>query len=189
MHRYRFSALLLAGLVAGCATASSHRPVEVLDERTGVTFASLKQPIELVPNAEGAILGKRSSFAYLGPVEWDRMGGISYSLWVHIAPGTDHQAVDVHSAAAVSLVLDDGSLTLSPVEIPKLGHDPYQAAVPWGQTVYFDLNVGMLKKMASSQKFELDVRATDDSTLRFFPTYPARATLLEYMHSRGITDD
>ena len=191
MHVYRFSVVLILGVMAGCASQSSTKPVEALDERTGMTLASLKEPIELIPNAQNAALafGKRTSFAYLGPVEWNRMGTIGYSLWIHIAPGNDHQAVDIRAPGAVTLFLDDGPLVLSSVEMPNLGKGPYQPVVSWGQTAYFELNVDMLKKMAASLKLELDVRATDDSTLSFFPSHETRRTLTEYVHGRGITDD
>src|ERR1700682_2926727 len=108
--------ILLIGLVSGCAGRSGTKPVEVLDERSAVTFGALKEPIEFVPSAQNAVLimGKHSSFAYLGPVEWNRSGVLSYGLWVHISPGNDRQAGDIQAPDAVSLSLDDGPLALSP---------------------------------------------------------------------------
>src|SRR5258708_20154582 len=87
----RIPIILLVGLTAACAGQSSIKPVEVLDERTAVTFGALKQPIELLPSAQDAmlILRKRATFAYLGPVEWNRSGALSYGLWLPIAPGND----------------------------------------------------------------------------------------------------
>src|SRR6266851_7313423 len=119
----RIPIILLVGLMAGCAGQSSIKPVEVLDERTAVTFGALKQPIELLPSAQNAvlILRKRTTFAYLGPVEWNRSGALSYGLWIHIAPGNGRQAGDIHASAAVALVLDDGPLALSLIEAPTLG--------------------------------------------------------------------
>jgi len=71
-----FAAALILALAAGCAGQSSTKPVEVLDERTGMTLAALEEPIELLPSLQGTnfAAGKRATFAYLGPVEWDRMG-------------------------------------------------------------------------------------------------------------------
>jgi hypothetical protein len=177
--------------MAGCASQSSTKPVEALDERTGMTLASLKQPIELLPSAQNAALafGKRTSFAYLGPIEWNRMGTIAYGLWIHIAPGNDRQAGDIHTPAAVTLILDDGPLSLSPIEVPTLGHDPYERVVSWGQTAYFDLTTETLKRMAASRRLELDVRAVDDSTISFSSSQDTRATLTEYVKGRGITGD
>jgi len=178
--------------MAGCASRSSTKPVEVLDERTAVTFGALKQPIELLPSAQDAvlILRKRVTFAYLGPVEWNRSGTLSYGLWIHIAPGNDRQPGDIHASAAAALILDDGPLSLSVMEeAPKLGREPYRAVASWGQTAYFELDVGTLRRMAASSKLELDVRAADGSTLSFSPTVDTRAVLKQYMQDRGITGD
>jgi hypothetical protein len=183
--------VLLLGLMAGCGGQASTKPVEVLDERTGVTVGALKEPIELVAGAQISALGsdRRTSFAYLGPVEWNRSGAISYGLWVHIAPANGGQPGDIHAPAAVTLILDDGPLDLSPIDAPKLGLDPYKPVVSWGQTAYYDLTIEALRRMAASGKFELDVRAADGSTLSFAPTVDIRTTLNQYMQARGITRD
>jgi hypothetical protein len=187
----RIPVILLGGLMAGCTSLSSTKPVEVLDERTAVTFGALKEPIELVQSAQNAvlILGKRNSFAYLGPVEWNRSGVFSYGLWIHIAPGNDRQAGDIHSAAALTLVLDDGSLALTPIEAPALGRPPYRPVASWGQTAYFGLTVEALRHMAASKKLELDVHSVDDSVITFTPTVDTRVVLTQYMKDRGITGD
>jgi len=184
--------MLLAGLMAGCASQSSTKPVEVLDERSAVTFGALKEPIELLPSAQNAvqILRKRASFAYLGPVEWNRSGALNYGLWIHIAPGNDRPTGDIHAPAAVALILDDGPLELSLMEeTPKLGREPYRPVASWGQTAYFNLDVATLRRMAASGKLELDVRAADGSTTSFIPTVDTRAVLTKYMKDRGITGD
>ena len=179
------------GWLAGCANPSALRPVEILDERTGVTLSALKEAIELLPGARNAALisGERPSFAYLGPVEWNRSGVISYGLWIHIAPGNDRQPGDIHASSALTLILDDGPLALILMEAPKLGRDPYREAVAWGQTAYFDLNVAGLKRMAASRKLELDLRAVDGSIIGFSPTVDAQASLTQYLQARGITGD
>jgi len=183
--------MLLVVLMAGCASQSSTKPVEVLDERTALTFGALKEPIELLPSAQNAvlILRKRTTFAYLGPVEWNRSGALSYGLWIHIAPGNDRQTGDIHASAAAALILDDGPLELSLIEAPKLGREPYRPVASWGQTAYFDLDVGTLRRMAASSKLGLEVRAADGSTASFIPTVDTRAVLTQYLKDRGITGD
>jgi hypothetical protein len=93
MRRLWIPASLGIVLLSACESASSIKPVEYLDDRTAMTVGSLKEPIELVPSLhQGGLhmlsnlgnLGKKVSFAYLGPVEWDRSGSIVYGLWVHI---------------------------------------------------------------------------------------------------------
>ncbi len=188
-------AVCLFMLLSACSTPTTIKPVEYLDDRTAMTVGSLKEPIELVPSIrQGGLhlitnLGKRLSFAYLGPVEWDRSGSIVYGLWVHIAPGTDRPIADIRSNAALTLVLDNGTRVLSPIDAPQLGRGAYQPVASWGQTAYFELTTEMLKQMAASQKLELDVRAADNSVVDFVASSDTRETLTNYMHSRGITGD
>jgi hypothetical protein len=182
-------------LMNACGTPGSIKPVEYLDDRTAMTVGSLKEPIELVPSLrQGGLhvitnLGKRVSFAYLGPVEWDRSGSIVYGLWVHIAPGNDRPIADIRSNAAITIVLDNGTRVLTPIDAPQLGRGAYQPVASWGQTAYFELTVEMLKQMAASEKLELNVRAADDSIVNFIASGDTRETLSDYMHARGITDD
>jgi hypothetical protein len=188
---------LILVLLSACASQPSSKSVEYLDDRTAMTVGSLKEPIELVPSLRqgagmhvlGSLVGKKISFAYLGPVEWDRSGAIVYGLWIHIAPGNDRPIADIRSPTALTLVLDGGTRVLTPIDAPQLGRGAYQAAASWGQTAYFELTVEMLKQMAASAKLELNVRAADDSIVNFIAGSDTRETLTDYLHSRGITDD
>jgi hypothetical protein len=198
MRHLWISVGLILVLLSACVSESSLKPVEYLDERTAMTVGSLKEPIELVPSLHqqgtglhvlGSLLGKKVSFAYLGPVEWDRSGAIVYGLWIHIAPGNDRPIADIRSPEALTLILDGGTRVLTPIDAPQTGRGAYQAAASWGQTAYFALTVEMLKQMAASKKLELDVRADDDTIMNFVASGDARETLAAYLHSRGITDD
>jgi hypothetical protein len=186
-----FWAAVALGFLVGCAGQSSIKPAEVLDEGTGMTVGALQEPIEFVESSQNAALanGKRTSFAYLGPIEWDQMGEITYALWVHVAPGNDAQVGDIRARGAVTLQLDDGPLVLLPIDAPKVGRGPYKPIASWGQTGYFKLDVEMLKRMAASQKLALDFHAVDDSTINFLPSHDTRTTLMQFIHARGITDD
>ena len=182
-----------AQLMSACGTPGSIKPVEYLDDCRRCRRS--REPIELVPSLrQGGLhiitnIGKRVSFAYLGPVEWDRSGSIVYGLWVHIAPGNDRPIADIRSNAAITIVLDNGTRVLTPIDAPQLGRGAYQPVASWGQTAYFELTVEMLKQMAASQKLELNVRAADDSIVNFVASGDTRETLSDYMHARGITAD
>jgi len=181
--------IVAAGVLAGCA---STKPAEVLDERTGTTVGALQDPIEFVETAQNAALvvgGKRTSFAYLGPLEWDRSGEITYGLWLHVAPGNDKPVGDIRSEGSVRLDLDDGSVVLSPIDASISGVGPYRPVAAWGQTAYFRLDVAMLKRMAASQKLDLNFRAPDESLVEFLPSRDTRTTLTQFLHARGITGD
>jgi hypothetical protein len=177
-----------ACLSGGCSGPATRQPVEHLDSRTGVTVATLKRPVEFV-EAGALNIGKRTSFAYLGPVEWDRMGEIRYGLWMHVAPGNDRAVVDITSPAAVNLRLDAEVVTLSPLEAPKLGVEPYPAAAPWGQTSYFTLSIELLKRLATADRLRLQVRGVDGQSVEFESVRATRPMLAEFARSRGITVD
>ena len=183
--------VMLFGLLLGCAGQPSTKPVESLDERTGVTVTSLKKSIELLPSAQFSALAPHNgtSFAYMGPVEWNRSGEFSYGLWVHIAPGNGAQFGDIHAPDALTLTLDDGPVPLTVLQAAKLGSEPYPQAVSWGQTAYFALTIETLRRMAASRKLELDVHATDGTVIAFSALVDMRATLAEYVQSRGLTGD
>jgi hypothetical protein len=184
--------VLLLPLIAGCAAGSSGKAVEYTDDRTAMTVGALKEPIELVPSVRSSgivFFGKRTSFAYLGPIEWDRSGSFAYGLWIHIAPGSDQSMADIRAPAALTLVLDGGPQVLVATDAPALGQGAYRPVASWGQTSYFELSVEMLKRMAASQKLELDVRAVDGSTVSFVPARDTRTTLTDYLLARGITGD
>jgi hypothetical protein len=177
-------------LLAGCAGQSQIKPAEVLDEKSGMTVGALQEPIEFVESARSPsqVNGRRTSFAYLGPIEWDMMGQITYGIWIHVAPGNDTQVSDIHAPGAVKLILDDGAVVLSLMDPPKLGHGPYQPIASWGQTAYFAVDAPTLKRMAASSKLTLDFR-TGDGTIDFPPSHETRETLTQFVRARGITDD
>jgi len=183
--------VMLAGLLAGCAGQSSIKPAEMLDERTGETVGALQEPIEFLENDPSAVLanGKRTSFAYLGPVEWDKSGEISYGLWVHVAPGNDRAVGNFHLKGAVTLTLDGEPVVLTPMDAPKVGSGPYRPIASWGQTAYFGTDAAMLKRMAASEKLTLIFQGADQANVEFLPTHETRATLQKFDLARGITAD
>ena len=185
-----FLLALLLGVLWGCAGASARKPDEVLDERTGITWAALRQPIELVQGAQSAVVSRtQPSFAYLGPVEWNRSGDISYSLWVHVVPGSDRQVGDIHGDGAVTLMLDDGPFVLIPAEPTRVGREPYKRIASWGQTANFQLDVKGLIRLAASHKLVVDIRGTDGSAVPFNAPDDTHALLSEYLRGRNITAD
>jgi hypothetical protein len=183
--------VIAGGLLAACAGQSAIKPAEVLDERTGMTVGALQAPMEFVESAENSVMakGNRISFAYLGPVEWDRSGDITYALWVHVAPGNDKPVGDIRARGALTILLDDGPLILTPSDAPAAGSGPYQPIASWGQTSYFAVDVQALKRMAASHKLLLDFRGEHQPTVEFAATHDTRLTLTQFLQARGITAD
>jgi hypothetical protein len=178
-------AMVLLG--EGCAGPQA-KPVELLDQRTGVTVAILEKPVEFV-QFEGVPFGKRANFAYLGPVEWNRMGAYSYGLWLHVAPGNDAQIGDIHRPGTVTLVLDDGPWVLEPIDPPERVGDAYRAVVSWGQAAYFELSVAELQRLGASSQLELECRSADGSLIALRSGRDAHAALADYVHERHLSAD
>ena len=188
MSRYLPAPLLFTCMLAACTGMQVQQPVELLDDRTGITVAALQRPIELTQR-EIVAVGKRPSFAYLGPVEWNRMGSFTEGLWLHLAPGQDQPLADLHDGAAPELELDDGPLELHPAAVPALGREPYQPAVTWGQTGYFSLSVHDLRRLAASARLTLRCSAADGSRVSFTNSVDPRPQLQAYVQSRALTGD
>jgi hypothetical protein len=190
MHRpprpYTLVILCLSlALLSGCASEGSIKPAESLDETTGMTVGSLEKPLELVQSAQVAFATEAHvSFAYLGPVEWDNMGAITYGLWVHLAPANDWQFDDIKAPGTVVLALDDGARALKLAEPPAATRGPYRPVASWGQTAYFDLDLDTLKRMASSRNIQLVFKA-GGTPVRFAAAPDARETLTRFLHARG----
>jgi hypothetical protein len=191
--RIAFGSLIFLVSLAGCALQTSTKPVEYLDERTAATIGALKDPIEFTPSLGVVAMdkagGKQISFAYLGPVEWDKAGAYGYGLWVHVIGGSNWTPANIHSPSTVTMVLDDENISLVPMEGPKLGREAYKPVANWGQTGYFELNVKLLQHMAASQKLNLDVRGTDGNTVTFVPVRDTRPVLGEFVSARALTGD
>jgi hypothetical protein len=191
--RIAFGSLILLFGLAGCAVQNSTKPVEYLDERTAATVGALKDPIEFTPSlnivAADKAGGKQISFAYLGPVEWDKAGNYGYGLWVHVAGGSNWTPADIHAPGSITLVLDDASIELIPMDGPKLGRDAYKPVASWGQTGYFELTIKLLQQMAASQKLNLEVRGAEGSAATFVPVRDTRPVLDEFVRARLLTGD
>jgi len=180
-----FSSFAAILLLAACGGESSIKPSEVLDERTGMTVGTLDKPIELMQGTPALLASdRRSSYAYLGPVEWDKMGNIRYGLWIHVAPGTDWRFDPIKAPGTVSLSLDAAAMPLSPIEPPALARAPYQPVASWGETAYFGVDLELLRRMAASGSIGLDVKA-GGSVVHFSAAPDAHETLLRYLHARG----
>ncbi len=179
-------ALLLA--VAACSSTAELAPVQRLDEHTGITVASLPTPLEFVQSGM-TTPGRHASFAYLGPIEWDSMGQLSYALWLHVAPGGDRQVASLTGTAELKLALDDGPMTLALVSAPMFGHPPYEPVASWGQTAYFAVSVEQLKRLARSAQCTVQLRGTDGASVDFKAQAATGKILTAFLQARGITGD
>jgi len=183
---------LIACFLAGGASQSAVKSVEMLDEVTGMTMGALLRPMAFIETGIYDLLipDKQPSIVYIGPVEWDRSGDFSYLLWIQVAPGVGgHRLDDIRARGAVNLKLDDGPVELAALEGPVVASSPYRPIAPVGQAAYFPINVALLKRMASSRRLALNVRAGDLTMVDFIPMQETRASLEQFIIDRGIAND
>jgi hypothetical protein len=181
---------LAVAVLSGCGAEPpiKVRPVERLDEQSALTIAVLESPITFI--ATGAqVFAKKVSMAYAGPVEWDRAGNISYSLWLELAPTDDQHFKDITEPKSVTFLLDDGPLNLRIGEAPKMGQQPYQSAASWGQIVYFDLSMDDLKRLAATKTLRIRMRRIGGIDVDFEPNGETQTVLTAYLNGRLVTGD
>lgn len=157
-----------------------------------MTMGALLRPLAFVETGIYDVLvpDKQPSVVYIGPVEWDRSGDLSYLLWVQVAPGVGgHGLDDIRARGAVTLTLDDGSVELSALNDPVLASSPYHPIAPVGQTAYFPIDAALLKRLASSKKIVLNVRAGDLSMVNFITKDEVRAAMQQFIIDRGVASN
>jgi hypothetical protein len=100
-----------------------------------------------------------------------------------------HRLDDIRARGAVNLKLDDERVELTALEGPVAAMSPYRNVAPVGQTAYFTVDVALLKRMASSRKLVLNVRAGDLTMIDFNPLRETRAELQQFLVARSIADE
>src|SRR5580658_10192019 len=134
MHPRCLQLVMSLLLLAGSGSYADDASVEVLDQATGMTAGVLREPIPFMETGIFDLLdteSKQATVIYLGPVEWDRSGELTYMLWVQFAPGVGgHRLDDIHAPGAVTLKLDDGTVTLSAAERFSKADNPYRLSPP-----------------------------------------------------------
>jgi hypothetical protein len=142
-----FLVVMLAAVLAGCATAPTDAEAERLDTNTGTTVTVMPKPLELiVDKARGT---KTDPFAYVAPFETNRMGSHELYLWVS-APQIAGQL------ETPQVFCGESALALEKYEgTPRemgLSSAPYKAPAPWSAQWYFKLSGEVLDCFASATR-------------------------------------
>lgn len=189
LHRFSLPLALSCCCLASCASDPSVPSVELFDERTALTMVAMPQPLAFAEAGIEDVLvpDKQPTLVYVGPVEWDRSGVLTYALWMQVAPGVGGQRMDdILAHGAVRMTLDDGAVELSAKKQPVLGNSPYVPIPPVGQTAFFPIDLALLQRMAASKHLALTLRTADLNTADFLPLQATPETLQQFMADRGI---
>lgn len=155
-------------LLASCATdlPSSSRldssGLTVVTEATAVMFANPSRTL-----ATGA-----RDYAYLGPVEINRMGQRQYFFWVGLASTIDQAYVQREMPDADTLVLIvNGEPMLLPLSEWQTDLDvpPYESSAPIYAVFSADTSISQIHRIAAADFIELYLVAGDDLDARYLP--------------------
>lgn len=120
---FRLAAVIL--LVTGCA---SREPLNSwFDTDTALTYAAMHEPLVVARPVNRVTVAGRD-YAYLGPIDINRMGRRDHYLWIGMASTVDRALLDEAQPQAVNLVLivDD-----VPMDFPLRPWNPGLEALPY----------------------------------------------------------
>ncbi len=160
------TAALAAASMSGCAANS--KATSRLD-RNGLTVVTLDEPIVLARPVRQLAAAARD-YAYLGPVEINRMGNRDYFLWVGLASTIDRELIGVSPAQVQELaVLIDGSPMLLPLVYwsTDLEQSPYETAAPLYATFAAHASLDQIRRISSAESVEVHLVSASGTTRRY----------------------
>jgi hypothetical protein len=167
--------LLSAMLVAACSGTPSS--LSRLDSG-GLTVVTLSDAVLLARPVPTLAAGARD-YAYIGPVEINRMGNRRHYFWVGLASTIDRARTGLEPANPVALVLvaDDAHMVFSLSEwTVAFDVPPYASTTPVYAALAAPASLDQIRRIARASAVE--VRIIDDS-----------GTTARYRHWRGAWAD
>ncbi|HZF25901.1 MAG TPA: hypothetical protein VEZ88_06530 [Steroidobacteraceae bacterium] len=167
--RLAFATLYL--LLAACAAAPD-RVREQLDEQTGVTVTRMGKALEFYsPRPDQGL--QATSFAYLGPLEVNRMGARSTYLWLSVLPGSDAQgrAFEQDAPRQLRFFIDTESfepeIAATAGKQIDLGARAYPRPARWAREIYLSASPELLGKLATASTLALEINSGDGEWRRY----------------------
>ncbi|HJS21434.1 MAG TPA: hypothetical protein VJ764_02160 [Steroidobacteraceae bacterium] len=160
-------------LVAGCATTPPTEVRETLDERTGVTVTSMPVALEFYsPQPERGL--QAASFAYLAPLEVNRMGKRDTYLWLSVVRGADEGSDSAAGRLAppdVSIAMDGERLEPAFVSADArelgMGQPVYERPAEWVGEAYYAITPQQVAQMAGANVLALELRTAGEEARRY----------------------
>ena len=175
VERRKVGWLVSAILVSACASTPSS--LSRLDSG-GLTVVTLSDAVLLARPVPTLAAGARD-YAYIGPVEINRMGDRRHYFWVALASTVDRARTGLAPANAVALMLvaDDARMTF-PLSEWTMDFDvsPYASTTPIYATLAASASLDQIRRIARATSVE--VRIVDD-----------RGATARYRHWQGAWTD
>lgn len=152
--RHTLSAAACIALFVGCATQPSS--LSRLDS-SGLTIVTLSDAIVFARPVRTIAVAARD-YAYVGPIQINRMGDRRNYLWIALASTVDRELVGLDPTHAVALVLVVDEV---PMELPLVEWDttldgpPYSSTVPIYATLAAHTSLDQIHHIANANAIEL----------------------------------
>jgi hypothetical protein len=160
------TAAIAALVLSGCAART--QMVSRLDV-SGLTVVTLDEPIVLARPVR-QLAAAALDYAYLGPVEINRMGNRDYFLWVGLASTIDRKLVGVPPEdVQVLAVLLDGRPMLLPLVhwVANLDRSPYETTAPLHATFAAHASLDQIRRISSAQSVEVHLVSASGVAWRY----------------------
>lgn len=162
----RMSIMIAAMLLSACASPPAS--VTRLDAG-GRTVVTLSDTILLARPVPTLAVGARD-YAYIGPVEINRMGNRRHYFWLGLASTIDRARAGIEPAIPVALVLlVDGTPMRFPLDEWTIDFDaaPYTATTPVYATLSAPASLDQIRRISAAAKVEAQLLDDDGNTARY----------------------
>ena len=153
--------ICLAGVISGCASTETVEPM--LDERTGITWFALGEPIAMAHGTPNLSTAARK-YMYVRPVEMNNMGTRQDFLWLGMGTTLDSVLVDGDDDVPRVLLLEvDGT----PFELPVSQWDtamPYAAPAPLTRSLKARVTLDQIVKISGAETVRALIVMEDGTT-------------------------
>lgn len=160
-------------LVAACASTSEPNVREQLDEHTGVTVTSMRAPLEFF-SAQPERNLQATGFAYLGPIEVNRMGTREILLWLSVLQGADARSRSIDATPdRLNLRITASGNTIEPAYVSAdarqvgLGRPIYDRPARWAGEAFYSITPREIAQMAAAGTLTLEIGAVGDEVRRY----------------------
>ena len=164
---YRKTVAAFAALAMFACTTQP--PVTSRLDSSGLTVVSLNDVIVLARPVRRLTAAARD-YAYIGPVEINRMGQREYYLWLGLASTVDHAFADVSPADAKLLaILVDGQPMMLPLTdwSEALDRPPYETVVPVYASLSARASLDQIQRIAGAASIEVHIISNSRSAARY----------------------
>lgn len=161
-----FAAIILALGLTACASKQVLQ--SRLDEATGLTIVTLPEPLVLARPTRYSAAAR--DYAYLGPVEINRMGEHEHFLWIGLASTLDRDRIAEAppEASTLALVIDGLPMLLPLSEWnPDLEVPPYAGNAPVYLTLAARASADQIRRVAAADSISVNIVTKSGKTLSY----------------------